>query len=228
MYCPECKHVNSPEAQFCPACGAALAHPRSRTRTPADDRRFFEDDFIDGPLHAPMPRQSRIAGTALALTTAGLLVTTVGYFIGAIQHGTDGAEAGAIVLLALVAWCGYLSLPEDRQHDSIMDAWNRFSARIDGRLTGVESSIRTRRELRWRHDQANVARRERDRRVHQLGEAALRLHRLGELGTALSEHVARVDRVEQTMLGREQALKDMLSGAIAEPERRPDHVTRSS
>lgn len=167
---------------------------------------WLEDDFDD-----EYGNQPRMVGTLLAAASIALLVCAWVIWGAAMYQGAGGAESGGFVLLSLICWVVYLSLPKQQQHRRMLTAHDRVTRFVERRINPVRS--RTEGQLRVRRERGRYRsmRDERTRRVTALGEAAYRGFRHGTLPVDLHPAAQRVLAMEQQMMLQDHRLHELTS-----------------
>lgn len=180
----------------------------------------FGDFFSDGPTAwlvdeddeelIPLDRP-RLLGTALAAGAIGMIIAAWVVWGRALYLGAGGAEAGGFLLLALLLWVWYLSLPRSKQHAAML-RWHERVQRVVERRTEplrerTEGQVTRRRE----RDRYRAMADERARRVNSLGEGAYRAFRQGSLAPELQAAAQRVLAIERQMLVQDQRIHSLES-----------------
>ena len=168
-------------------------------------RSFFDDDEELDDDH-----EARPLGTLVLLVTLALLVVSIVVYVRSLQAGSGGATAGGFVLLAAIAWVGYLSMP-DQQSPRVMRRWKRLSDRIDRRIQPWRSRADVGIAMRRERERYQSMRMERSRRVGDLGEASYRAFRAGTLPPELAAQAQRVIAIEQQMLLQDARLHELVA-----------------
>lgn len=148
--------------------------------------------------------QRRLLGATL-LGLAGAMLT-IGF--GVYAAGLV-AEAGGFVLLAAFALIWYLTLVPERQHPRVMLTYRRYSSMVDRRIEPMRRRADVELTLRREREGYERMRRERARRVSDLGELAYRRYREGEVVESLAPHAQRVQSIEQKMLLQDRKVHEL-------------------
>ncbi len=184
------------------------------------DDNPFGDFFADGAsawLEDDEPEDDevqldrpRIAGTALAAGSVLMLLAAWAVWGVAMYRGSGGAEAGGFLLLSMLLWAWYLSLPRAKQHAAML----RWHVRIQRLVDRPVAPIRERTEgqllMRRERDRYRSMRDERTRRVTALGEGAYRSFRQGTLSPELQAGAQRVLAIERQMLAQDQRIHGLV------------------
>lgn len=183
---------------------------------------FFDDGpsawLADDDDDDPHDGQPRVVGTMLAAAAICMLLVAWVVWARAMYLGAGGAEAGGFVLLSMLMWIWYLSLPREQQHRSLLRRHEAIAAVVDRRAAPLRTRTEGQFAMRRERDRYRAMRDERTRRVTALGEASYRsFRRGGELPPELHPGAQRVLAMEQQML-----LQDHRIEQLARPPRPAD------
>jgi len=157
----------------------------------------------------------RPTGLALAVLSVGLLVVAFVYYGISLSRGAAGAESGGIVVIAAFTWMWYLSLDRSQQHAPLLKLHRSVSYWLDGRVDPFRERTESQLHLRRERQRFDAMRDERSRRINELGEAAYRNFRRGELAPELARNAQRVLAIEQQMLLQDARVTDLQNAAPA-------------
>lgn len=250
-FCPQCGrslHASGADDNVVyltpaqPPAGEVSVDPLTGTYAPGDlpgvaapipvSEPNIADSFFDGvetgaysnwTLEPEVDREPRIIGSMLAAAAGILLVVALVVYVLEVRRGAFGQIAGGFVLLAMIAWIIYLSLPREQQHDALV-AWHaRWSQRIERFVEPVRGRTKAQIDLRRERERFRSMRLERTRRITELGEAAYRQFRSGDAAPDIVEHGRRVLAIEQQMLLQDARMHEInLAGQPAH-----EHVNSS-
>lgn len=178
---------------------------------------WLEDDDDDD---SPEITQPRVVGTMLAAGAVMMLLAAWAVWGVGIYRGAGGAEAGGFVLLSMLMWIWYLSMPREQQHTWMLKRHARVKSFVDRRV----SPIRTRTEghvvMRSERGRYRAMRDERTRRINSLGEGAYRAFRQGTLQPDLHAGAQRVLAMERQMLTQDQRIHGLMQERLAAQDSR--------
>ncbi len=173
---------------------------------------WLEDDEEDD---GPEITQPRFVGTMLAAGAVMMLLAAWAVWGVAIWRGAGGAEAGGFLLLSMLLWIRYLSMPREQQHAWMLKRHMRVRSFVERRV----SPIRTRTEghvvMRSERGRYRAMRDERTRRINSLGEGAYRMFRQGTLQPDLHAGAQRVLAMERQMLVQDQRIHGLMQERLA-------------
>lgn len=182
---------------------------------PRVDDNPFGDFFSDGPSAwlededddeaIPLERP-RLVGTALAIGAVSMLLASWVIWGVAMYRGAGGAEAGGFILLAILCWIWYLSLPRPRQHAFMLRRHVAMQRLVDRRATPLRERTEGSMTMRREKGRYRAMRDERTRRINALGEGAYRSFRQGQLPADLHTPAQRVMAIERQMLAQDQRI----------------------
>jgi hypothetical protein len=240
---PDIEAIRARAAQIAAQLPAADAPVGSHGPLPAQhelvppprvDDNPFGDFFGDGPSawleedehDAVVITKRRVVGTALALGSVLMLVAAWAIWGLAMYRGAGGAEAGGFILLGLLFWSWYLSLPREQQHAFMLRRHQRMQRLIDRRATPLREKTEGSLTMRREKGRYRAMRDERTRRINALGEGAYRAFRQGTLPADLHDGAQRVMAIERQMLSQDQRIHTLeherrtsgLRGGHGEPE----------
>jgi hypothetical protein len=182
---------------------------------PRVDDNPFGDFFSDGPsawlededdeevVHIDKPR---LAGTTLAFGAVLMLLAAWVVWGIAMYRGAGGAEAGGFILLSLLLWSWYLSLPRSKQHAYMLRWHTRVRRLVERRATPLRERTEGSLNMRREKGRYRAMREERTRRINALGEGAYRSFRRGTLAADLQAPAQRVMAIERQMLSQDQRI----------------------
>lgn len=178
----------------------------------------FGDFFADGPSawledddtedQVPIDRP-RLLGTLVALLAILMASAAWGVWGLAMYRGAGGAEAGGFVLLSMLLWVWYLSMPRRRQHAFLLRRHEQVRRLVDRRVVPLRERTEGQLAMRRERDRYRAMRDERTRRVSALGEGAYRAFRQGALPEDLLPGAQRVMAIERQMLVQDQRIRAM-------------------
>lgn len=200
--------VPSPDAAPAPGTGSGVtvqpwADPRDRgayVNVLGETVPAGWDDPVPVPRELDVDREPRYMGMFASLLGMACWLLSIGWWGAALVRNTPPALAGGFVLLSMVAWVWYLTLPVSEQVPSISRWWNGLSARIDRRVLPLRASAGYGMVLRRERERLDHMRRERARRIGDLGEATYREFRRSGVPESLVPQAQRVIAIEQQML----------------------------
>jgi hypothetical protein len=195
-----------------------VPQPHELVPPPTVDDNPFGDFFSDGPsawLEDDDPQDGvriehpRVVGTMLAagavlMLLAGWVVWGVGMY-----KGAGGAESGGFILLAMLLWIWYLSMPREQQHAFMLRRHAGIQRLVDRRTSPLRERTEGQLLMRRERDRYRAMRDERTRRVTALGEGAYRSFRQGTLPTDLHPGAQRVMAIERQMLTQDQRIHSL-------------------
>ncbi|MCW2927399.1 MAG: hypothetical protein JWM86_1367 [Thermoleophilia bacterium] len=213
-----------------PAFGSHGPLPQQHELVPPPrvDDNPFGDFFGDGPSawledaddesHVPIDRP-RIVGTLLAGGAVAMLVIAWAVWGLAMYRGSGGAEAGGFILLAMLLWVWYLSLPRTKQHAFMLRRHAAMQGLVDRRVTPLRERTEGQLTMRRERDRYRAMRDERSRRIASLGEGAYRSFRHGTLPAELQAAAQRVLAIERQMLVQDSRIHQLADerGASGQP-----------
>jgi hypothetical protein len=150
------------------------------------------------------PKQRRLLGSVLLIVAGTMLTVSFAVYAAGLV-----AEAGGFVLLAAFIAIWYLTLAPERQHPKIMRRYTRLSAQLDRRVEPMRRRADVEMSLRKERDTFDRIKRERTRRVMELGELAYRRYRAGEVVESLEAHAQRVQSIEQRLLVQDHRVHEI-------------------
>ncbi|MCW2923880.1 MAG: hypothetical protein JWM98_1284 [Thermoleophilia bacterium] len=189
--------------------------PHELVPPPRDPENPFGDFFGDGPsawlededsASEHEQGESRLVSTLIATAAIGMLVAGWVVWGAAMVRGAGGAESGGFVLLAMLLWIWYLSLPRERQHRFLLRRHTRLRDLVDRRTGRIRERTEGQLSMRRERERYRAMRDERTRRVNALGEGAYRSFRHGQLPADLHAGAQRVLAMERQMLGQDQRI----------------------
>ncbi len=200
-----------------PATGTYAPSESPASPTPPSSHQVdnVADSFFDRAatsnwtLEPETEREPRTAGTLLATITCLLLAVALGVYILELRRGAYGQIAGGFILLAMISWIIYLSLPRREQHDGLVNWHQRFTRRVDRAIDPIRGRTQAQINLRRERERFRSMRHERTRRITELGEAAYRQFRAGEAAPEIMEHGRRVLAIEQQMLLQDARMHEL-------------------
>lgn len=166
---------------------------------------WLEDDLDDDEFGD----EPRMVGTLLAAAAITLMISAWVIWGAAMYEGAGGAEAGGFVLLSLIVWVVYLSLPKQQQHRRMLRSHERVSAIIERRVNPLRSRTEGQLKVRRERGRYRSMRDERTRRVTALGELAYRGFRHGTLPAEMHTAAQRVLAMEQRMMLQDHRLHEL-------------------
>lgn len=193
----------------------ALAAESQPVAAPRRIGQIHGEDFdrvFAGSDETPAPssfRPDSISWLILLVSTL-LILIAFGWFAAATQEQAGGGEAGAFILLAATMMCWYLSRPRAQQHGFVVQGYGRYAQLIDHRVDPFRARTELGIQLRRERERSGTVRKERARRVNDLGEAAYRLYRAGMLESTLVEHAQRIELMERHMLVQDERVNELL------------------
>jgi len=196
-----------------------VPQPHELVPPPRDARNPFGDFFSDGPsawlededeVDGVMIDQPRVVGTTLAVGAIVMSLAAWAVWGRAMYEGAGGAEAGGFVLISMLLWVWYLSLPRSRQHRTMLQWHERISSFIDRRVSPLRSRTEGQLLMRRERDRYRAMRDERTRRVNALGEGAFRAFRQGTLPIDLQSGAQRVLAMERQMLEQDRRIHELV------------------
>lgn len=169
---------------------------------------WLEDEDEDGAAGLA-PGEPRFAGTMLASGALAMLAAGWAVWGVAMYRGAGGAEAGGFVLIALLLWIWYLSMPRAQQHRFMLRWHERVRGRVEQRTVRLRARTEMQLSMRRERDRYRAMRDERSRRVAALGEDAYRAFRQGRLAPELQAGAQRVLAIERQMLMQDQHIHEL-------------------
>lgn len=204
-----------------------LEPPRTVTDNPYGD--FFSDGpsawLEDDPEHEVSIDQPRVAGTLLAVGSLLMLGAAWAIWTAALVRGAGGAEAGGFLLLAMLLWIWYLSMPRTQQHGVLLRLDQRAAGFVERRFAPLQRRTEERMSMRRERDRYRAMRDERTRRVTSLGEGAYRAFRRGELPAELQSQAQRVMAMERQMLLQDHRIRTLVETPARRGADDPHHGT---
>lgn len=183
---------------------------------PRDADNPFGDFFSDGPSawleddpDDVTVEQPRVVGTMLAVAALAMLLAAWAVWGLAMYRGAGGAEAGGFILLAMLLWIWYLSMPREQQHTFLLRRHLDVQKLVERRITPLRERTEGQFAMRRERDRYRAMRDERTRRVNALGEGAYRAFRHGTLPADLQAGAQRVLAIERQMLLQDQRIHTM-------------------
>ena len=176
---------------------------------------WLEDDPDDADEPSVELTHVRVKGTLLALVAMLSLAGGWAWIIAAMVRGSGGAEAGAFVLVAMLAWIGYLSLPRTDQHAALLRIDRRIATWLDRGVNPLHARTTGTLAMRRERERYRAMRDERTRRIAALGEGAYRTFRRGQLPVELGVHAQRVLAMERQMMLQDHRIHELMRGADA-------------
>lgn len=193
-----------------------LPQPHELVPPPTVDDNPFGDFFSDGPsawLEDDPDEveidQPRVVGTMLAAGAITMAIAAWAVWGVAIWRGAGGAEAGGFILLAMLLWIWYLSMPRAQQHAFLLRRHAGTQRFVDRRVTPLRERTEGQLSMRRERDRYRAMRDERSRRVNALGEGAYRSFRHGALPAELHAGAQRVLAIERQMLLQDQRIHQL-------------------
>lgn len=178
---------------------------------------WLEDDGDEDSLDVEITKP-RVAGTFLAFGAIALLFAAWGVWGYGMYQDAGGAEAAPILLLSMLLWVWYLSLPREQQHLALLRRNIAISRFVDRRVVPIHRRTEGSLTIRRERDRYRAMRDERGRRIAALGEAAQRSFRQGQLPTELHGPAQRVLAIERQMLVQDTRIHGLVEEK-AEAER---------
>jgi hypothetical protein len=177
----------------------------------------FGDCFSDGPsawLEDDPPdavriEHPRVVGTMLAVGAVAMLLAGWAVWGVGMYNGAGGAEAGGFVLLAMLLWIWYLSMPREQQHAFMLRRHTSIQRLVDRRTSPLRERTEGQLAMRRERDRYRAMRDERTRRVTSLGEGAYRSFRQGTLPVELHPGAQRVMAIERQMLTQDHRIHSL-------------------
>jgi hypothetical protein len=203
-----------------PAFGShdPVTTPEELIPPPRVDDNPFGDFFGDGPTAWLVDEDDdervvidtpRVVGTAVAGGAILMLVAAWTVWGLAMYRGAGGAEAGGFLLLALLLWVRYLTLPRVRQHAAMLRWHVRVQRLVERRTEPLRERTEAQARRRRERDRYRAMADERARRVTALGEGAYRSFRQGTLPADLHPGAQRVLAIERQMLTQDQRIHQL-------------------
>jgi hypothetical protein len=193
-----------------------VPQPHELIPPPVVNDNPFGDFFSDGPSawledehededRVPIDRP-RILGTLLAAGAVTMAIAAWAVWGVAMYRGEAGAEAGGFILLAMLLWVWYLSLPREKQHAFMLRRHNAMRGLVDRRSRTLRERTEGAMTMRRERERYRAMRDERTRRVNALGEGAYRAFRQGTLPADLHTGAQRELAMERQMLQQDQRI----------------------
>lgn len=234
MRCPGCSTDLLHSSRFCPNCGTGLPEESEQPLAPPPNLVYLPQpqnptelartNVLGEPVAAryrllteepPVLYRSpyRPLATALLLLVLLLIASAFG-----VVYAGLAAEGGMLVLIAAAVAVAALAgvdpdhaSPLGRGYDSLAEWVDR---RVDPlrRRADIELTLRREREV------FEKMRRERARRVGELGETAYRQFRAGQLPESLRPHAERILKLEQHMLMQDDRMHRLTKKRDRGPE----------
>ena len=148
-------------------------------------------------------RELRPAGSFAIFLTFAMLAGAIGWYA---ADQDAAALAGGCILIAALTFIWYLHLPPPQQHPGVIAGYDRLGDAIDRRVEPLRRQAGVNLTLRRERERYDNMRRERTRRVNDLGEAAYRYYRSGVLHPDLNAHGHKVTGIEQQLLMQDQRM----------------------
>jgi hypothetical protein len=208
-----------------PAFGShgPIPQPHELVPPPRVDDNPFGDFFGDGASawledddEGPEITHPRVVGTMLAAGAVMMLLAAWAVWGVAMYRGAGGAEAGGFILLAMLLWIWYLSMPREQQHTWMLKRHERVKGFVDRRVSPIRKRTEGHVTMRSERGRYRAMRDERTRRVTELGEGAYRAFRHGTLQPELHPQAQRVLAMERQMLTQDQRIHGLMQERIAE------------
>lgn len=165
-----------------------------------------DDDSVDGDVGG-----ARVVGTLLAFAAIALLLGAWGVWGYGMYRDAGGAEAAPLLLLSLMAWIRYLTLPREQQHRALLRRHVALTRFVDRRIVPIHRRTEGSLAMRRERDRYRAMRDERQRRIAALGEAAQRSFRHGQLPTDLHGPAQRVLAIERQMLAQDTRIHQLMT-----------------
>ena len=166
---------------------------------------WLEDDPDDVDITQP-----RVVGTMLAAGAVAMLLAAWAVWGVAMYRGFGGAEAGGFVLLSMLLWIWYLSMPRAQQHTFMLRRHARVQSFVDRRVSPIRERTEGQLVMRSERGRYRAMRDERTRRITALGESAYRAFRHGSLPADLQPGAQRVLAIERQMLSQDQRIHQLV------------------
>jgi hypothetical protein len=200
--------------------------PHELTPPPRVDDNPFGDFFADGPTAWLVDEDDderivldtpRLVGTLVAVGAILMLAAAWTVWGLAMYRGAGGAEAGGFLLLALLLWVRYLTLPRAKQHAAMLRWHARMQRLVERRTEPLRERTEAQAQRRRERDRYRAMADERARRVTALGEGAYRSFRQGTLPADLHSGAQRVLAIERQMLTQDQRIHRLEHERRAQP-----------
>lgn len=172
---------------------------------------WLEDDVED---EGPEITSARIVGTMLAAGAVMMLLAAWVIWGVAMYRGAGGAEAGGFLLLSMLLWVWYLSLPREQQHAWMLRRHEGVKRIVERRVSPIQARTEGHVMMRTERGRYRAMRDERTRRVNALGEGAYRAFRQGTLQPDLHAGAQRVLAMERQMLNQDQRIHGLMQERI--------------
>ncbi len=172
---------------------------------------WLEDDDDDSPEIT----QPRVVGTMLAAGAVTMLLAAWAVWGVAMYRGAGGAESGGFLLLSMLLWIWYLSMPREQQHTWMLKRHVRVQRLVERRVSPIKQRTEGHVTMRSEKGRYRAMRDERTRRVNALGESAYRSFRQGTLQNDLHAGAQRVLAMERQMLSQDQRIHGLMQERIA-------------
>ncbi len=207
-----------------PAFGShgPIPQPHELVPPPRVDDNPFGDFFGDGASawlederEGPEITQPRVVGTMLAAGALAMLAAAWAIWGVAMYRGAGGAEAGGFVLLAMLLWIWYLSMPREQQHAWMLRRHEGMRRLVERRVSPIRRRTEEHVLMRSERGRYRAMRDERSRRVEALGESAYRNFRQGTLQPDLHAQAQRVLAMERQMLAQDQRIHGLVQERLA-------------
>ncbi|MCW2920326.1 MAG: hypothetical protein JWL76_200 [Thermoleophilia bacterium] len=174
---------------------------------------WLEDDDDDD---SPEITQPRVVGTMLAAGAVAMLLAAWAVWGHAMYRGAGGAEAGGFLLLSMLLWIWYLSMPREQQHTWMLKRHVRVQKLVERRVSPIKKRTEGHVTMRSERGRYRAMRDERTRRVNALGEGAYRSFRQGTLQPDLHAGAQRVLAMERQMLVQDQRIHGLMQERLAD------------
>ncbi len=208
-----------------PAFGShgPIPQPHELVPPPRVDDNPFGDFFSDGAsawLEVDADdgveiTQPRVVGTMLATGAVTMLLAAWAVWGVAMYRGAGGAEAGGFLLISMLLWIWYLSMPREQQHAWMLRRHEKVKGLVDRRVSPIRSRTEGHVTMRSERARYRAMRDERTRRVNDLGEGAYRAFRHGTLPVDLHSGAQRVLAMERQMLAQDQRIHGLMQERMA-------------
>lgn len=170
-----------------------------------------EDDEEVVPLDKPRIVGTMLASGAILMLLFGWVWWARGMWVG--KGG--GAEAGGFLLISLLFWARYLSLPRSKQHAALLRWHDRLQRTVERRTEPLRERTEGQMYRRRERDRYRAMADERERRVSALGEQAYRHFRQGMLAGDLQPGAQRVLAIERQMITQDQHIHSLEQERLA-------------
>jgi hypothetical protein len=164
-----------------------------------------DEDSLDAVVHG-----SRLLGTLVAAAAILLLIAAWAYWGYGMYRDAGGAESAPILLVAMILWIRYLTLPRDQQHRALLVRQRAISDFVERTARPIRRRTEGTMAVRSERDRYRAMRDERQRRINALGEAAHRTFRNGQLPAELHAPAQRVLAIERQMLVQDSRIHELV------------------